>query len=275
MAFQYKNILVIGATSGIGEALATKFVENGSKVIVVGRRQEKLDAFVEKHGKDKATPIQFDVTNLDGIPAFAKSVTNDHPELDAIFINSGIQRGFDWTKPDKIDLSTVNLEVNTNYISYIHLVTAFLPFFQAKSKKGQETSFMFTTSGLALVPMLRCANYCATKAALHHWILCLREQLKADSDSSNIKIVEIFPPAVQTELHDEKHQPDIKNGGKMGMPLDDFTEEAYSGLVEGKTEVVVEKAKDWYNAFEPKRQEAFHKTIEMMSKMLQEHSKDS
>lgn len=52
------------------------------------------------------------------------------------------------------------------------------------------------SSGLGLVPMLRCPNYCATKAALHHLVLVLREQLK----ESKIKIVEIFPPAVQSML---------------------------------------------------------------------------
>lgn len=50
------------------------------------------------------------------------------------------------------------------------------------------------SSGLALVPLVRCPNYSATKAALHHWILCLREQLKG----SKVKVVEMLPPAVQS-----------------------------------------------------------------------------
>lgn len=52
------------------------------------------------------------------------------------------------------------------------------------------------SSGLGLVPLVRCANYCASKAALHHFVLVLREQLK----ESKIKIIEIFPPAVQSML---------------------------------------------------------------------------
>ena len=57
MSFPYKKILVIGATSGIGWALAERFVENGSKVVVVGRRKEKLDEFVTKYGSDKADSV--------------------------------------------------------------------------------------------------------------------------------------------------------------------------------------------------------------------------
>ncbi|KAF2221852.1 hypothetical protein BDZ85DRAFT_264492 [Elsinoe ampelina] len=261
MPLQYKKILVIGATSGIGEALASKFVSEGSKVIVVGRRKENLDKFVQSHGSDKATAVQFDITDLQGIPKFADSITKEHSDLDCVFINSGIQRGFNFADPSSVDLDVLGTEMTTNYTSYIHLTMAFLPYLQ---KQSRESAFMYTTSGLAIVPLLRCANYCASKAALHHWILCLREQLK--DTSKNIKVFEIFPPAVQTELHDEKHQPDIKNGRQIGIPLKDFTEETYKGLSAGQEEIAVEAAKRWHDAVETPRQQAFHKMTEMMKK---------
>ena len=69
------------------------------------------------------------------------------------------------------------------------------------------------------------------------------------------------------ELHDEKHQPDIKNGGSIGMPLAEFTNEAYEGLAAGKEEVAVQQAKDWYDKFEPQRQELFQKMVNMAAKM--------
>ena len=70
MPFPYKKILVIGATSGIGEALASRFVQEGCSVIVVGRRKEKLAEFVQKHGEDKASAVPFDITEMEKIPAF-------------------------------------------------------------------------------------------------------------------------------------------------------------------------------------------------------------
>ena len=70
MPFQYKRILVIGATSGIGEALAARFVKEGSKVIVVGRRKENLESFVHIHGKENATAVPFDITEMTKIPNF-------------------------------------------------------------------------------------------------------------------------------------------------------------------------------------------------------------
>ena len=70
MPFPYKRVLVIGATSGIGEALATKLIEEGSSVIVVGRRKDRLEEFVHKHGNDKAAAVPFDITDMDKIPSF-------------------------------------------------------------------------------------------------------------------------------------------------------------------------------------------------------------
>jgi len=258
MPIQYKRVLVIGATSGIGEALATRFLQEGSSVIVVGRRKEKLEEFVHKHGKDKATAVPFDITEMEKIPNFVTNITKTYPDLDCIFMNSGIQRSFDFSKPESVDISVVQTELTTNYLSYLALTLGFLPFLQ---NKDQESSIIYTTSGLALVPLVRCPNYCASKAALHHFILCLREQLK----DSPVKVIELFPPAVQTELHDEKHQPSIKNGRQIGMPLDQFTEEAHAGLAQGKDQVAVGTAKSAFNQFEWSRQELFHDMIKAMN----------
>lgn len=79
MPWPYKKVLVIGATSGIGEALAAHFVTIGSSVIVTGRRKEKLEQFVHKHGKDKSSAVPLDVTDIDEIPSFAIKLV--FPEL--------------------------------------------------------------------------------------------------------------------------------------------------------------------------------------------------
>lgn len=253
MTYAYNKTLVVGATSGIGWALAEKIVQDGKQVVIVGRRKEKLDEFEQKYGSDKVHSVVFDISKLEEIPKFVQDVTSKHSDLDSVFLNAGIQRGFDFSKPDTVDLSLLEMEFRTNYLSYMHLTTAFTPFLQ---KQNKETSFIYTTSGLALLPLPRCPNYCASKAALHHMILVLREQLKAGP--GNIKVIEIFPPAVQTELHDEKHQPDIKDGRSIGMPLEEFTDEAWKGLTEGKEQIPVGFVAKAFDAFENKRQEMFH-----------------
>ncbi|KAI9728257.1 MAG: hypothetical protein M1834_007750 [Cirrosporium novae-zelandiae] len=233
VAFPYKRVLVLGATSGIGLALAERLIKEGSSVIACGRRQENLDEFVDKHNddknKDKANAIRFDVTQLDQIPKFVEDVTCRFPDLDCVVLNSGIQRQFDFTKPGEVDLELMGTEMLTNYTAHVTLTNV--------------------TSNLALIPLPRCLNYCASKAALHQFILSLRQQLQ----KTNIKIIELLPPAVQTELHDEKHQPQIKNGREIGMPLAEFLEEAYSALARGEMEIAVGEAREGQEALEPER----------------------
>jgi NADP-dependent 3-hydroxy acid dehydrogenase YdfG len=70
MSFPYKHVLMIGATSGIGKGLSERFVKAGIKVTAVGRRQDRLDDFVSKHGTSKAGGVAFDLANTSKIPQF-------------------------------------------------------------------------------------------------------------------------------------------------------------------------------------------------------------
>lgn len=76
MPFQYKKVLVIGATSGIGKALASRIVQEGSSVVAIGRRKENLEAFVHEHGKNKASAVPFDTTELEKIPDFVTKLAS-------------------------------------------------------------------------------------------------------------------------------------------------------------------------------------------------------
>lgn len=237
----YQKALIIGATSGIGEALAAKLVAEGTSVIIVGRRQDRLDSFVQAHGTDKVTALSFDITDLAGIPSFAKSVIAAHPDIDCVVVNAGIQRAFNFTKPESVDLDAIGLEVTTNYLSVVHLTTAFLPHLKSlgPSRIGH---LVYISATLGLIPsLIRTPNYNASKAALHTFIMSIRQQLKEDpTDSySHVRLVEVFPPAVQTELHDTKHQPDLVNGGELGMPLGEYTDKMYAGLEGGEEQFAV------------------------------------
>jgi short-subunit dehydrogenase involved in D-alanine esterification of teichoic acids len=270
MAPLYKKALIIGATSGIGEALAIKLVANGTQVVVVGRRQERLDGLVQKVGSDKAADFAFDITKLDEIPAFAAKVGAAHPDIDSIILNSGIQRSIDFSRPETIDFNVVKEELTTNYTSYLYLTAAFLPLLQSRKV---QTHLVYISATLGIVPgMLRTANYNASKAALHSWILVFREQLKR-REGNNVKVVEVFPPAVQTELHDERHQPDLKNGADIGMPLQQFIDETYEGLVEGNDQFGVGHAKATIDGLEKDRVVAFHGMVKFADATLEKFLK--
>ncbi|KAI0015734.1 short chain dehydrogenase [Xylariomycetidae sp. FL0641] len=262
MAFPYKTVLMVGCTAGIGLALAERMIANGVFVIAVGRRKERLDDFVAKHGPGKAAASQFDITDLDGIRAWSESLVKTYPSLDCVVLNSGLQRPLNFAKPEAIDLKTVHAEFTTNYTSYITMIKYFLPHLQ--SLHGQKpAALVAVSSGLGLVPMPRCANYSATKAALHSLMWSIRAQLGHDEQSNHIRVIEIIPPAVKTELHELQDDLRAKGNTDFGLTLDEFMREAWAGLVNGDEEIPVGPARTSSEAFEALRRKGFKAMVAM------------
>ncbi|RYO88880.1 hypothetical protein DL766_005879 [Monosporascus sp. MC13-8B] len=273
MAPLYKKALIIGATSGIGEALAAKLLDEGTSVIITGRRQDRLDAFLSKHGSANVSTVALDITKLSEIPSFAASIIGDHPDLDCVVLNSGIQRAFNFAKPETVDLGVFGEELTTNYLSFVHLATAFLPHLQ-RLGRGKETHLVFVGASLALIPsLLRTPGYNASKAALHSWVMAVRQQLK--EGGHNVRLVEVFPPAVQTELHDTKHQPDMQNGRELGMPLQPFIERMYAELEKGDEQFAIGPAEAWLaeGGFEAERQKLFQQQHVVVTASVQKFLK--
>ncbi|KAH7381836.1 hypothetical protein BKA64DRAFT_697655 [Cadophora sp. MPI-SDFR-AT-0126] len=233
MSFPYKHVLLIGATSGIGKGMADQLARSGVKVTAVGRRKERLDAFVSEHGSKVAAAAPLDIGDMGGIVEFTSNIIKKSPDIDCLFLNAGVQGHYDVSAPETIDLKKFNDEMRINYTSLVALTFAFLPFLKKKAE-SRPASIIFTGTHLAVIPAATLPAYSASKAALNVFTLCLREQLKASS--SAVKVVEIYPPPVQTEIHDYM-TPDI--GRKLGMPLQTFTEQAYSGLVSGSDQIII------------------------------------
>ncbi|PVH72802.1 NAD(P)-binding protein [Cadophora sp. DSE1049] len=233
MSFPYKHVLLIGATSGIGKGMADQLARSGVKVTAVGRRKDRLDAFVAEHGSELAAAAPFDIGDLGGIEGFASDIIKKSPDIDCLFLNAGVQGHYDVSAPETIDLKKFNDEMTINYTSLVALTFAFLPFLKKKAEAG-PASVIFTGTHLAVIPAAVLPAYSASKAALNVFTLCLREQLKAAG--SEVKVIEIYPPPVQTEIHDYM-TPEI--GRKMGMPLQTFTEQAFTGLESGSSDQII------------------------------------
>lgn len=268
MPFPYKTALVTGATAGIGLALAERMIESGIFVIAVGRRQDRLDALVAKHGADKVAAEPYDVSDLDNMAAWAKKITITYHALSCILLNAGFQRTLAFTSPSTISLPLVTSELTTNYLSPLHMVTHFLP--HLISLSPSPSSIILVSSGLAVVPLPRCANYSASKAAIHSLAWSLRCQLAGpDSpETHHIKVVEIMPPAVRTELHTQ--QEDLVEAGqeKVGIGLEEFVDETWGDLVgeEEKEEVVHSSHREKIRVAEGKRREMFEGFVSTMRK---------
>ncbi len=209
-------ILITGGTSGIGLAFAEKLLELGNKVIICGRRENRLNDIKKKHS-GIITKV-CDVNDRVERESLATWVIKNYPEVNVLINNAGIQLLVDLTH--QINLDRVHNEVETNLIAPIHLTSLLAQHLIQK----KESAIINISSGLAFVPISFMPVYCATKAALHSVTLSLRHQLK----ETNVKVFEIAPPSVDTELGHERREDKTQSHG--GIHVDEFISEAMKAI---------------------------------------------
>jgi len=217
MEFGANTVLITGGGSGIGFALAERFVQSGSSVIICGRREHKLR---EARSKYPQLHIRVcDVADPAERTALFAWTTQAFPGLNMLVNNAGIQQRI--ALKQKPSWDTLSKEVAVNLEAPIHLSTLFIPHLLQQKR----SAIINVTSGLAFVPLANVPVYCATKAALRSFTLSLRHQLSG----TPIEVIEIIPPAVDTDL-----------GGKglhtFGAPLDEFTDGIVQQLKNGRLE---------------------------------------
>ena len=139
MTLPYRQVLMVGATAGIGAAMADRLILEGVKVIAVGRRQDRLDAFVQKHGVQKASAVRFDVSDGQSADKFVSDITKTYAELDCVFLNAGVQSVFNLAEREQVVLPAFHSEISTNFSAFVDLTVKFLPFLMSKKT---ETSLI-------------------------------------------------------------------------------------------------------------------------------------
>lgn len=216
MRISGNTILITGGTSGIGLAFAEEFIKLGNKVIITGRRTERLQEIVTRlPGIVTKTSDVADVNQRDELTAWVK---HNHPDTNILINNAGIQLAVDLTTP--VEVTRIREELETNFVAPTHLASLF-----TEQLSGKDNAAIINiTSGLAFVPLAFMPVYCATKAAMHSLSLSLRYQLK----NKGIAVFEIAPPSVDTELGHERRADKTESHG--GIPVEEFIEGAMEAL---------------------------------------------
>jgi uncharacterized oxidoreductase len=187
-----RTVLVTGGTSGIGLGIAEAFQRFKSKVIVCGRNKTKLSR-VEKQFPD-ITALLCDLGDAGQRKALAMDVLRRFPSLDILVNNAGIQRYID-LKKGLDELKSGEDEITINFVTPVELTSLFI----GHLMKRPSAAVINVSSGLGFMPMLDTPIYNATKAAIHTYSLILRQQLR----DTSVKVVEIVPPMVDTDLNKE------------------------------------------------------------------------
>jgi uncharacterized oxidoreductase len=182
------TVLVTGGASGIGLAISERLLNAGSDVIICGRRAEKLQAAAAVHPEFRTHVA--DVSSAPGREQLFDWAAREFPRLNVLVNNAGIQRRI--RLADIEPWSETREEIATNLEAPIHLSRLFIPHLL----KRERPAIINVTSALSFSPLAAVPVYSATKAALHSYTLSLRKQLK----DTPIQVIEIIPPAVDTDL---------------------------------------------------------------------------
>ncbi|WP_066555638.1 SDR family oxidoreductase [Croceicoccus bisphenolivorans] len=208
------TILLTGGGSGIGQAMAQRWADNGNTVIVAGRSAGNLAETAEGHPSIHAMTL--DVTDPADIARFAAEVLARFPALNVLVNNAGIMRVEDLTGAR--DLADAEATITTNLFGPIRMIDALV-----EHLSGQpDAAIVNVSSGLAFVPLPKTPTYSATKAGLHSYTVALRKQLEG-----KIELIEVIPPGVQTELTPGQS---TREGY---LPLDTFIEQTMSQFETG------------------------------------------
>jgi uncharacterized oxidoreductase len=207
-----QNVLITGGSSGIGRGLAQRFLAQGSAVLITGRDPGRLREAAEAMPGLKT--MVNDIGRAGDREALARAVKASMPGLDVLINNAGLQRRVPLASDDA-PWPERQAEIDTLLSGPVHLNHLLLPILL---DHGQPSRIVNVTSGGALIPQVFAPVYSACKAALHSYTLTLRHALRG----TNIRVVELMPPAVRTSL--------TAPADAHGADLDEFCDRVFSAL---------------------------------------------
>ena len=226
MNISNNTVLITGGATGIGLELAKQFIAKGNTVIVCGRRENKL-----KEAKSLLPQLitkQCDISNIDHRRELYNFCLGQFPAINILVNNAGIQREIDFRKGE-IDYLNGDNETAINLEATFHLTALFTPHFM----KQKESAIINVSSGLGIVPLVIVPIYSATKSALHSFSISLRKQL----ESTTVKVFEILPPIVDTELDNGAR--DKRGQTNIGISAEKVAIESLNAISKDKFEIPI------------------------------------
>ncbi|GAA3782876.1 SDR family oxidoreductase [Flavobacterium ginsengiterrae] len=229
------KILITGGASGIGLGLTERFIQENNTVIICGRRESVLNEVKEKFPSviTKVCDLSIETERIE----LFNWIKENHSDLNVLINNAGIQKWVSVTDADFYE--SMKAELSTNIEAPLHLTSLFINLPSLKT-------VMNVTSGLAFSPFAKVPVYSATKAFFRSFTISLRHLLK----EKNIEVVEIIPPALNTDL------------GGIGLhdahpSVSSFIESIFEQLKEGRQELTFGTSETRLNASVPELKASF------------------
>lgn len=222
MKATHNTVLITGGTSGIGFALAQRFLREGNTVIVTGTNAQKAEVV-----KSQLPKITIELADMRDRQALRKLAYN-YPDVNILINNAGIQYNYDFADC-AIAIEQIETELDINLLGPLYLTKLFLP----QLLSHPTAAIINVSSGLGIVPKQSAPIYCASKAALHSFTKTLRWQIEATS----VRVFEIIPPIVDTAMTRGRGRGKIKPEALVEEFWRDFTQDRLEMRI-GKTKLL-------------------------------------
>ncbi len=213
-----KIALITGASSGIGEACARVFAQNGIDVIISARRLEKLIKLERKLKENygvKVLPLKLDVRKRDEVFDYLGNLPDEWKEVEILVNNAGLSKGLEKLQDGKVENWEVMIDTNIKGLLYV--TKAILPG-MVKRKSGTIVNIA-SIAGHETYPGGNV--YCATKA----FVLQLSKAMRMDLLGTGVRVISIDPGMVETEFSIVRFDGDRKRAKKVYENINPLTAE--------------------------------------------------
>lgn len=192
-------VFITGASSGIGQALAARYAQDGWRLALVARRADLLQDWVRAQGlgPDRAAIYPADVADVDAIAAAGRACLEAQGVPEVVIANAGISIGMDTAQREDLDVMARTFAVNN-----VGLAATFHPFIGPMVKRGRGT-LVGVASVAGIRGMPGHGAYCASKAAVISYCESLRGELRP----TGVKVVTLSPGYIDTPLTSRNRYP--------------------------------------------------------------------
>jgi len=196
-----QTAFITGATSGIGKATAEIFAKNNIKLILCGRRAERLKELQKELSKlTEVTTLQFDVSKRTEVEAAINSLPNNFKQIDILINNAGNAHGLSTIQDGDVNDWDAMIDINVKGLLYVS--KAIIPQMTERNK-----GFIVNIGSIAAKEVYTNGNvYCASK----HAVDALNKGMRLDLNKHNIRVSAIHPGAVETEFSDIRFKGDTQ-----------------------------------------------------------------